>query len=52
MTRPKAMMPVAAKPIVQHIIEGLREKGGVVELKIVVGHLAARVINNLEMGAS
>ncbi len=41
-TQPKAMLPVAGKPILQHILEALRE-AGVREVSVLIGYLGEAI---------
>jgi len=47
LTRPKAMIPIGNKPIIQHILEGLKDTP-IEEVIIVVGHLGKQIINHVE----
>lgn len=49
---PKPMLSVQGKPILEHIIEGLRDAGGIREFFIVIGYLGDQIQNYFGNGQS
>nr|WP_082229604.1 bifunctional sugar-1-phosphate nucleotidylyltransferase/acetyltransferase [Haloferax larsenii] len=49
-TRPKAMLPVGDKPLLEHIVEALQNVG-IDQLTLVVGHKRERIQNHFQNGS-
>jgi len=47
LTRPKTMIPIGNKPLILHILEGLKSIG-INDVIIVIGHLGRQVVNCVE----
>ena len=47
LSRPKALIPVGGKPLIEHTITALKNCG-IIEIIIVIGHLKTQMQNHFE----